>query len=348
MMLEDTKEEKEAISLEEKQDKIVEKVLDKKVRQHKLEKIPVIKHIIKFLRNIRLPGFEGLSIFDLLEIYIIGILKGTLSTRASAISFSLFMAIFPLLIFLVTLLPFVIPLVESNIPGESFDQQFLLFLESFLPSATSDYFSEVYEEIKDQKRGGLLSSSFGISIFLIANGVNAIFSGFENSYHVNLTRNFIRQYLYALFVGLILALLLIIGAVGIVYFEFYVVEYVSELAGKTTGYNVNEGDILGVTIGKLLFFTFLTYVTTATLYYFGTAEGRKARFFSPGALMTTVLFLLSSYAFGIYVDKFARYNELYGALGGLLILMVFIWLNSNILLLGFELNASLTKLKRKV
>ena len=63
--------------------------------------------------------------------------------------------------------------------------------------------------------------------------------------------------------------------------------------------------------------------------------------------MTTLLFLLTSYLFGIYVDKFARYNELYGALGGLLIFMVFIWLNSNILLLGFELNASINSLKRK-
>ncbi|MBC71511.1 MAG: ribonuclease BN, partial [Muricauda sp.] len=95
------------------------------------------------------------------------------------------------------------------------------------------------------------------------------------------------------------------------------------------------------------FFLFLSYLTTAILYYFGTAEGRNARFFSAGALMTTLLFLLTSYLFGIYVDKFARYNELYGALGGLLILMVFIWLNSNILLLGFELNATLNSLKKR-
>ena len=91
----------------------------------------------------------------------------------------------------------------------------------------------------------------------------------------------------------------------------------------------------------------LSYLTTAILYYFGTAEGRQARFFSAGALMTTLLFLLTSYLFGVYVEKFARYNELYGALGGLLILMVFIWLNSNILLLGFELNATLNSLKKR-
>ena len=110
---------------------------------------------------------------------------------------------------------------------------------------------------------------------------------------------------------------------------------------------MEKGDTVGIQIAKVLFFLFLSYITTAILYYFGTAEGRKARFFSAGALMTTLLFLLTSYLFGIYVDEFARYNELYGALGGLLILMVFIWLNSNILLLGFELNATLNSLKKR-
>ncbi len=90
----------------------------------------------------------------------------------------------------------------------------------------------------------------------------------------------------------------------------------------------------------------LSYFTTAILYYFGTAEGKQARFFSVGALMTTLLFMLTSYLFGVYVEKFARYNELYGALGGLLILMVYIWINSNILLLGFELNATMNSLRK--
>ncbi|MEM7381223.1 MAG: YihY/virulence factor BrkB family protein, partial [Bacteroidota bacterium] len=114
------------------------------------------------------------------------------------------------------------------------------------------------------------------------------------------------------------------------------------------GYIPDEGEIFGAQLGKVLFFILLSYLTTAILYYFGTAEGKQARFFSYGALLTTLLFLLTSYLFGVYIDKFARYNELYGALGGLLILMVYIWLNSNILLLGFELNATLNYLKRSI
>ena len=312
--------------------------------EEKLAKIPIVNRLVQFFKEIKLSAFEGLSLYDLLEIYVFGILKGTLSTRASSIAFSLFLALFPLLIFLLTLVPFVIPYV--SVGTEDFDFQFLLFLESFLPSATSDYFQEIYQQIKGQKQGGLLSSAFFISIFLMANGVNAIFGGFENSYHVKLTRNFFRQYLYALMVGIILSILLIVGAVVFVYFEFYILEYLSIWASKTRGYNLTDGDIVGAQVGKILFFIILSYFTTAILYYFGTAEGKQARFFSLGALMTTLLFMLTSYLFGVYVEKFARYNELYGALGGLLILMVYIWINSNILLLGFELNATMNSLRK--
>ncbi len=312
--------------------------------EKKLEKIPVVNWLVRLLKTIRLPGFEGLSAYDLSEMYIRGIVEGALSTRASSIAFSLFMALFPLLIFMVTLVPFLVSYISLG--NANFDAEFLSFLESFLPNATGDYFGQIFQQIKDQKRGGLLSSSFVISIFLMANGVNAIFGGFENSYHVNLTRNFFRQYLYALMVGLILSILIIVGFVVYVYFEVYVLTYLSEFAARTGGYVLGEGDILGVQIAKFLFFILLSYLTTAILYYFGTAEGKQARFFSAGALMTTLLFLLTSYLFGVYVEKFARYNELYGALGGLLILMVYIWLNSNILLLGFELNASLNWLRK--
>lgn len=312
--------------------------------EEKLDKIPVLNWLVRLAKKIQLPAFEGLSLYQLLEIYVVGIVEGALGTRASSIAFSLFLALFPLLIFLFTLVPFVIPYV--SVGDSSFDAQLLIFLETFLPTATGDYFGSIYHQIKDQKHSGLLSSAFIVSIFLMSNGVNAIFVGFETSYHVKLTRSFFRQYAVALMVGLILSVLLIVGAIVFVYFEFYVLGYLSEFAAYSEGSNLKKGDILAVQIGKILFLTFLAYLITAILYYFGTKEGKKAKFFSVGALMTALLFLLTSYLFGIYVDKFARYNELYGALGGLMILLVFIWINSNILLLGFELNATLNSLRK--
>lgn len=241
------------------------------------------------IEKIKLKAFEGLSLYDLIEMYLVGIVKGALSTRASSIAFSIFLALFPLLIFLVTLIPFIIPYV--SVGNENFDTQFLSFLESFLPSATSEYFSEIYQQIKDQKQGGLLSSAFLLSIFLVANGVNAIFGGFEYSYHVELTRNFFRQYAYALMVGVILSILLILGAVAFVYFEFYIVENASEFFGRTLGTDIEKGDALGIQIAKLLFFLCISYLATAILYYFGTAEGRQARFFQGGHCLRPFVFI---------------------------------------------------------
>jgi len=315
--------------------------------EERIEKIPVINWLASLLKKIKLPGFEGLSVYDLIEMYILGVVEGALSTRASAIAFSLFIALFPLLIFMVTMVPFIIE--TFSLESTNFETEFPQFLESFLPSATGDYFEEIYQQIKGQKpQGGLISSAFLLSIFLMANGVNSIFSGFETSYHVKLTRNFFKQYGYALMVGLVLSVLIIVGFVAFIYFQVYVLGYLSQFNSNIGGYALEEGDILGVQIAKIIFFMLLSYFTTAILYYFGTREGKQAKFFSAGALMTALLFLLTSYLFGVYVEKFARYNELYGALGGLLILMVYIWLNSNILLLGFELNATLNQLRKNI
>jgi membrane protein len=295
---------------------------------------PVVKTLVRALRTVDLPGYPGFSLFDLINLYISGIIKGALTSRASSIAFSLFMALFPLLIFLLTLIPYLIPLVETT--SEPFDQKLLFFLESFLPGATAEYFSQIFEQLKNQPTDGLLSTTFLLSIFLVANGVSAIFSQFDQSYHIKLNQNFFKQYALAVFVGLLLSLGIIVGAIAYIYSEFYIVEFGLDKA------RFSQNRI------SLLFVIFMSYIGTSLLYYFGTARATRISFFSWGPLMTTLLLLVTSYLFGVYIEKFASYNELYGALGGLLILMVFLWLNSNILLLGFELNAVLARLKNEL
>jgi len=303
--------------------------------EDKLAKIPIINLVVIFLKKIKLPGLEGLSLYDLLEMYIVGVAQGALTARASAIAFSFFTALFPFLLFILIVIPY--------IPIDNFQGDFMGFLESFLPPNTSDFFFENIFENINTKRGGLISSVFGLSIFLMANGVNAVFSGFENSYHQQLTRNAIRQYLFALGVALILALLLILTVVVLGYFEIYVIENLEDY-----GYiNKSEGSF-GVIVAKNIFFIIMIYLATATLYYFGTKEGRHSKFFSIGALFTTFLIMLTSFLFGLYIENFSQYNELYGSIGALLILLFYLWLNANIILLGFELNASLRQLRRKV
>jgi len=307
--------------------------------EDKLDKIPILNLAVRLLKKIKLPGLEGLSVYDLLELYITGIMKGAVTNRASAIAFSFFTAIFPFLLFILILIPY--------IPVENFQAEFLEFLESFLPPQTSDYFfKNIFENISGGGgHGGLLSSVFVLSILLMANGVSAVFSGFERSYHEQLTRNVFKQYVYALGVAIILAFLLILTVAIFGYFEIYVIGNLFERL-QEKGYAEQGSSIFWVTLAKYVFFIIMVYLATATLYYFGTKEGKTSRFFSIGALFTTFFIMLTSYLFGIYIENFSKYNEIYGSIGALLILLFYLWLNSNIILLGYELNASLNRLKK--
>lgn len=309
--------------------------------EDKLDKIPIINIIVRIFKKVKLPALEGLSLYDLLELYITGIVRGALTTRASSIAFNFFTAIFPFLLFILIIIPY--------IPVENFQADFLEFLESFLPPQTSDFFfKNIFENISESSsNGGLLSTVFVLSILLMANGVSAIFAGFESSYHEQLTRNVFKQYLYAMGVALILAFLLILTVAVFGYFEIYVIDNVFESLEKR-GYANKEASIFWVVFAKYMFFVLMVYIATATLYYFGTKEGKASRFFSVGALFTTFLIILISYIFGIYINEFSKYNELYGSIGALLILLFYLWLNSNIILLGYELNASINRLKKSV
>jgi membrane protein len=306
--------------------------------EDKLDKIPLVNILVRFFKQLKLPGLEGLSFYDLLELYITGIVKGALTTRASAIAFSFFTAIFPFLLFVLIIIPYV--------PVDDFKIEFLQFLESFLPPSTSDFFFQnIFENIDQRERGGLLSSVFVLSILLMANGVNAVFSGFENSYHEQLTRNVFKQYMYALSIALILSFLLIITIIVLGYIQIYVVQGFFHVL-EDRGYQVDSDGVFWAGMVKYLFFVFMTYIAIATLYYFGTKQGRESKFFSVGAIFTTLLIMLTSYLFGVYIENFSQYNKLYGSIGALLILLFYLWLNANILLLGYELNASLQFLKK--
>ena len=293
--------------------------------------IPVVKHIVKWSRKIKVPGLHGLSLYDLVEMYGTGIIKGSFSPRASSIAYSFFVALFPFLIFILNLIPYI------NI--DRFQTTFLILIEEALPAQTADLFYPVIADIAVNPRGGLLSFVVILSLFLAANGVNACFGAFENSFHVTLNRGFFMQYAVALLVSLLLALLLLITVGVTVYGEF--------LINDLTGRAYIENDLFWISLLQITVFVVMVYIAVATLYYFGTKEGRQSRFFSLGALVTTLLFILTTYLFGIYIENFSNYNELYGSLGALLIMMLYIWINSNLLLLGFELNIALRQLDLK-
>jgi len=307
--------------------------------EDKLEKLPVIKYFVRLFKKIELPALEGMTLYAFLRLYGKGIIKGALTSRASAIAFSFFTAIFPFLLLIIILIPY--------IPVDGFELKFREFLDSLLPPQTSNFFFDnIFQNIYTDGNAGLISTVFLLALFLMANGISALFSGFESSYHQQLTRSVVKQYLYSIGVALILVFLLIITIAVLGYFQIYVIQRVLYIMDRQ-GYETQEQGVFMVGVARYVFFVLMVYIGTATLYYFGTTEGKHSKFFSAGALLTTILIIVFSYLFGIYVTYFSTYNELYGSIGALLILLFYIWLISNIVLLGFELNATIRQLRRQ-
>lgn len=300
-------------------------------RTYPFERWPLIGGLSKFLRWVQLPGFQGLSLFDLIEIYSIGIIKGALSSRASAVAYSFFMAIFPFLLFMLNVIPY--------IPIRNFQARFLKFIDELLPAQTHDFFYPVIEDIATNPRTGLLSFTLILALFLMANGVSAIFSAFEYSVHVTINRGYIRQYVISVGVAILLSLILIVTLGGIAYGEYLI----NWLKSDT----LIDNDLFWISVVQYLFFVVMLYVIVSALYYFGVQNRGSKGFWSIGALATTVLILLTTYGFGVYINNFSKYNELYGSIGALLIMLFYIWLNANLLLLGFELDQSLRRLKER-
>ena len=298
--------------------------------ENKLNKIPVVKQLVAITKAIKLKSLEGLSLYDILELYVLGIFKGAFSYRASSIAFSFFMALFPFALFILNLIPF--------IPLENFQADFLEFVEEGVPPNTYDAIEAILRDIMETSHQGLLSSGFILSILLMTNGINAILGGFEMSAHITITRGFFRQYFISLAISLVLSMILLITVAAIVIAEVMIQKI--NIRGYVADVSVIEWSRYG-------FILLMILITTSILYKFGAKETSSIAFISYGAVFTTILIVISSYIFGIYVTKFAKYNELYGSIGTLLVLMFYIWINCMVLLLGFELNATISKLKRK-
>ena len=303
--------------------------MSEKIEAH-IEKIPVIRNMMYFLKRKKLAWLHGVTLYDLIEIYTIGIIEGALSYRAGAIAFSFFMALFPFALFILNLIPF--------IPIVGFQDNFLNFVSESVPPNTYEAIALIIKDILSNSHSGLLSSGFLLSIFLQANGLNAILGGFETSKQIEEKRGFFRQYFIALAMSFLLSFLLITTVVIIIVFEFFL--------QKTKIQDVLSDQIPLLIIGRYFSVILMILITISILFKFGIRQKRKMAFISIGSVFTTILILISSYFFGIWVVKFSKYNELYGSIGTLLIMMFYIWINCMILLLGFELNATINKYRK--
>ncbi len=299
--------------------------------EEQIEKIPVLRNIARWAKGVKLKFLSGLSLYELLEIYGLGVAESALTYRAAAISFSFFMALFPFALFILNLIPY--------IPIDHFQDDFMRFVEQSVPPNTYDAIFVILTDILNNSHSGLLSSGVILSIFLAANGLNSILGGFESANHVLVKRGFLRQYVVALGMSIVMVFILLFTVATIVVLEVFLQSIKIE--------NMFSDSIPVLIWTRYAFVMLMILVITSVLFKFGTKRTGKRSFISIGSVFTTILIIISSYFFGVWVVKFANYNELYGSIGTLLILMFYIWINCIVMLLGFELNAAVNRAKRK-
>lgn len=300
---------------------------------NRINKSPYKRLLIRYLRKVVLPGFDGMPFYDVMKFFFTGIYQGAVTSRASAVSFNFFMALFPAIIVLFTLIPYV--------PVSGFQDSLLEMMKNLIPKQIFGAVEETLFDIINRPRGGLLSVGFFLTLYFSTNGVNSIIEAFNQTFHTIETRSFIRQQLISIVLVLILAMLLIV-AISLITIGPMVISWLDDkdlLRGKFI-YEI-------VVASKWLTIIIMFFLMYSFLYYLGPAHKKDYRFISAGSTFATLSTILTSVGFNYYVNNFSRYNTLYGSIGTLLLFLLWTYFNSIILLIGFELNASITQVKRK-
>lgn len=285
--------------------------------------------IVVKAKKITFPGFDGMPLYNVMVFFWRSIIDGALTTRASAISFSFFMALFPTIIFIFTLIPY--------IPIKNFQTELFLLIRDVVPENAFLAIEETVQDILTQQRGGLLSLGFLMALIFSTNGLASMMSAFDASLHTFERRTWIGQYIIALVLMVILALLITL-AIGLITFGQYLINHLAEN-------NYLKGQFLFYTlvVAKWLVIMLLLFIANSFLYYLAPAKKTKWRFFSAGSTLATILSVFTFFGFSYYINRFGQYNKLYGSIGTLLVIMLLIYFLSLILLVGFELNASINE-----
>ncbi|MFT4761627.1 MAG: membrane protein [Paraglaciecola sp.] len=303
---------------------------------------PDLLRFVDWTKRTSLPGFFTIPIYDVIVFLWNEILRFDLGTRANSMAFSFFLALFPSLIFLYSL--------ATHFPiYENFKEEINNLIDQIMKSEAGDLVKNSIPEIFDPK-SGVLSLGFILAIFFASNGILAMMRSFEKSHlkHTFKKRSLLRKRLVAIGLTSLLGVLLF-ASVILVMMGNFLINFVTELAWLS--------DFTGVLlqIFRWLVTLALIYSVIAAIYRFGAATIIKFKFFTPGATLATVLSILTSVAFSYYASSYGRYDRFYGpaegTIVGIIVLMLWIQINCFILLVGFELNASIAvnrDLKSKV
>ena len=288
---------------------------------------PVVKKILDISKRYSFPGFGTIPIYNIIFFIVQEFKRDAISTRANSIAFNFLIAIFPGIIFLFTLIP-LLPYATN------FNEIITNSLKEALPDQASNYLLDMILGITAIKREGLLSIGFLLSIYFASTGMLTLMSGFDKSYdRVFKRRSWFRKRVVAISLTLVLGSIFIISIGGII-----VGDQILKLLAKQS--EVFSGPLLSLGIRWLLALAVI-YVGVTLIYKYGPSMVRRTSFWSPGAILAATLSIITSIGFAFFVNNFGRYNQIYGSIGALIIIMIWLQLNAYILLIGFELNAAI-------
>jgi membrane protein len=280
------------------------------------------------IRNARLPGFDGAPLELVAKLIVKGLFgRGVLVTRASSIAFNMLMALLPATIFLFTLIPF--------IPIPNFQTELVRLFENIFPEAAYSLLETTIVDVITNRSGTLLVLMFLATIIFSTNGIHALIHAFNVSVHGFESRSWLQQRKIAVFL-LIFILVMFYASSALIILSRSVV-------GRLVELGVLELNLVYyvIMVFKWILIVAMLFFAIATMYYLVPARKKDFRYISPGSIVATSLFIITSLAFSAYVNNFGQYNKLYGSIGTLIIILIWLYLNSVALLLGFELNVSI-------
>lgn len=305
---------------------------DKTVTDEEKSGFMANSQVMKFLDDVKdgdLEKFDVTTTKGFWKELLVRIKMVDITGLGSQLAFFFLLSLFPLLIFLITLLPFL-----------SIDEsQVYLFIRDYAPDSVYTLIHDTVEEILKNRNGGLLSIGALATIWSASKGMNALTKALNRSYHVEESRSFLVArgmsvvFTVALIAVLIIALLLpVFGQqIGMLAFSYF---------GMEEGFLKIWGSMRWIIPPILIFIVF------TALYW--VVPNLKVRLKSamPGALFATTGWILTSLAFSFYVGNFANYSKTYGSIGGIIVLMMWLYFSAIILMLGGQLNAVMTERKQ--
>ncbi|MFT4661285.1 MAG: membrane protein [Patiriisocius sp.] len=288
-----------------------------------------IQGVIGVSKKIVLPGFDGHSLYYITRFFFRGINEGAIGTRAASISFRVIMAILPFFIMLLSFIPFI------KIGG--FQENLFLGISSIMPADAYKLMEDTVNQMILDQNTTILSIGFLLTLYYASNSISAILIAFNGSVNLVEKRTFIVQKLISLLLILVFAIFIFL-AVGLITASNSLAAYLEEIAFLSDNFQVFIFYAINYVVTLILFM-----IAISILFYVGNPDARKWRLVSAGSIFSSVLMILVSFAFAYFVNNFGNYNKFYGGLGAVIAFFIWINFNSTILIMGFELNTSISR-----